>query len=334
MRKIVTALVAALLCVGCASTTLKQYTLNQSLSVTDMRYRQVLDDLATVAHNAGTLPAFALTAGGIANVTNTVSIDTATIWDQAVKGFSKETLAAFGQHNPELQWTLDPVVSEPQLEGLYWACFWALHGPPPEGSRAMELLREPRITDITGCALPGAAPPRQSYHLNVARQLAAIRPGWLHVTPNDCVPRHVAYKATRGDTTVWVTPDGLAGLSEFTLVMLDIATIDPTSLAIPRPTVSVVVQAKKNAVHLPPNLVNGTGKEGDSNKTTETWDACQEVRGTAAGKIKLSRPVAIRQPISQLPEIEYEQFTPGVTPVTPKLYNSREASSSLNSSSK
>ena len=87
---------------------LKHYALNQAMTVSDMRYKQVMYDLAAVANNRGVLPSFALTGGGAANFTRTVSLDTATIWDQAVKGFSRETLGGFGQANPELQWTLDP----------------------------------------------------------------------------------------------------------------------------------------------------------------------------------------------------------------------------------
>jgi hypothetical protein len=60
MRAIVVAVIVVSLFGGCASTAIEQYTLNQSLSVTDMRYQQVLNDLAEVAHNAGTLPGFAL----------------------------------------------------------------------------------------------------------------------------------------------------------------------------------------------------------------------------------------------------------------------------------
>jgi hypothetical protein len=328
MRAVLASLIPVCLCLGCASTSLKRYAINQALSITDMRYRQVLHDLAVVANNSGSLPAFALTASGVANVTNTLSIDTATLWDQAVKGFSKETLAAFGQHNPNLQWTLDPVVSEPQLEGLYWACFWAIHGPPPEGSRAMELLRKPRLTDVNGCPIPGTAPQKPTYHLDVANQLGAIPRGWLHVTPRDCVPKDVAYKAICGDTAVWVTAEGLAWFSEFTLVMLDIATIDPTTLNLPRPTASVSIVPESSPVLPGGPFVNGTPKT-DNPKVTELWDACQEVdTATAVGKIKLSRPAAFRQRSTEMLQIEHDPFTPPQSPGTPRLEAWRAASTS------
>ena len=401
MRAILAVCVAMPLCVGCASTSLERYALNQSLEITAMRYQQVIDDLAEVANNRGMLPGFALTAAGTANVTNTMSIDSTTLWDQAVKGFSKQTLTAYGQHNPDLQWTLDPPVSQPQLEGFHYACLWALIGPPPPGSRAMELLRETRLEDLNlwtisggnqaqpqkspaffllnagnapqtnptqsaplpppplapvpttpaptpaapapseatppaattprmpDTSLPPALPPSSSarpnrigadrvrpkstpevilttweggataspppgshttgpsYHLDVARQLAALPPGWLHVCPKHRAPKHVAYKATRGNTTVWVAPEGMAGLSQFTLVMLDIATIDPTSLPLAYPTVQVAITPAKTdtaagasgqATGAPTDQAMGTASTGaPDEKITEVWDAGQPI---------------------------------------------------------
>ncbi len=158
MKAILPAVIAVSLCGGCTSTALQSYTLNQAMSVSDLRYRQAMHALAAVASNDGVLPSFALTAGGTANLTNTLSIDTATLWDAAVYGFSKETFIGFGQHNPELQWILDPVVSEPQIEALGHACRWAVSealggGPPPPGSRAWELLRKPTRADVNACPM-------------------------------------------------------------------------------------------------------------------------------------------------------------------------------------
>jgi hypothetical protein len=419
MRWIAGAALLVSLCGGCTATQLERYMLNQSLSVTDMRYQQVMNDLARVAQNSGSLPEFAVTAAGVANVTNTVSIDTATLWDAAVYGFSKETLTAFGQHNPELQWTLDPAANEPALEGLYYACLWAIHGPPPEGSRPMELLREPRISDVytfheagavtplmpmlvgrsqstggarssmspagspsrgssppTGVSVPTAKskwprdslasatpevvlaswnapalpdapspigrPDKSAYHLDVARRLAAIPPGWLHVTTRFHVPKNAFYRGTYGNTAVWVGPEGLARLSEFTLVMLDIATIDPTSLPIQPPKATVEITelpcassytpagaaAKGQAdgqVPAIPAQQDGTDPLAGNEKIktgpviTETWFASQEFPAgnplctnpadvQELGKVVLRRPGAFRHMTWALPRVE--EFKP------------------------
>jgi hypothetical protein len=181
MRAALLTLVGGFLCIvtGCTSTTLQHYTLNQAMAVTDMRYRQILQDLAVIANNAGSLPSFALTANGTANMTHTVSIDTATMWAQVVNGFSQETLTGFGQLNPELQWTLDPVVSEPQLQAIKYACIWAIWGPSPPDHPAFDLLRSLTKQDVIGCPSCGEARKYPGYHFGVANQLSALPRGWL-----------------------------------------------------------------------------------------------------------------------------------------------------------
>jgi hypothetical protein len=54
-RRIVIA-ISAVACVGCVTAPLERYALNQSLSSTEMRYQEVMNALAMVAHNRETLP--------------------------------------------------------------------------------------------------------------------------------------------------------------------------------------------------------------------------------------------------------------------------------------
>ena len=311
------------LCSGCSADSLKWQTINQALLTTDMRYRQVLNDLSRRRAQRWRAAVVRAHRRWAANVTRTVSIESATLFDQAVNGFSKETLTVLAQHNPELQWTLDPVASSPQLEALGYACLWALKGPPSEGSRAMELLREPRISDLYACSGPGEARPRPSYHLDVAKQLAAMPPCWLRVSRGGHAPHRAVYSATCGNTTVWVEPEGLAGLSEFTLVVLDIATINPRSLVIPTPLVSVSI-TEKAPINQPDgdDIANSelpvvsAVKDPKSNTTTvtvnkilkgdkitELWYVCQDSDGGSIGTINLTRPKAFKFPTSATPMI-------------------------------
>lgn len=46
---------------GCTTTSVRDHAVNQALSVADMRYQEVLDNLAIVAHNTGRLPSFGYT---------------------------------------------------------------------------------------------------------------------------------------------------------------------------------------------------------------------------------------------------------------------------------
>jgi hypothetical protein len=286
MRALVWTCVSTLLCSGCTSIQLEQYTVNQAMSVSDMRARQVLNALAVVANSHGTLPSFALTAGGTANVTNTISIDTATLWDAAVYGFSKETLTGVGQHNPELQWTLDPVSDAPKTEALHYACLWVLIGPPELGGRPMELLRETTVDDVNGCNPSGKSP---VFHFGVASRLKELPDGWLRQSPKHSVSKHVSHQATCGNTTVWVAPEDLTYLTDFALILLDIATADPASLAVRRPKVAVEILEDatqpnpltlfQNAPPAPP--------EFQRTKITEQWNACQASSPLAAASVQL-----------------------------------------------
>jgi hypothetical protein len=227
---------------GCTSIALQRHAVNQAATVTDLRYQEVINNLAILADQPGNLVSFSIVDGGTARVTDTVQGETQTLWDHVVHGFSRETLTGIAKRSPDLQWTLAPVASKPQLEAIRYACLWQLYGPPPEESENMSLLRAPMYGEYTG------------YHVGVADQLRRIPPGWLHVGRRKEVPRFACYSGNSGHTCVWVTPDGMASLSEFTLVTMDIATLDPSSLALQSPLVSVECgsEESKAITHMQP----------------------------------------------------------------------------------
>jgi hypothetical protein len=266
-RQFLVAVAVVVLCGGCVTAPLERYTLNQSLSTTEMRYQEVLNALAMVAHNRGNLPSYSLTSGGVANVTATVSLEATTTWNRALNGFAQQVLTLAGKHTPELQWTLDPVADPTLLTGAWYACVWAIDGPLPEGTPGYELLRKPTITDMVGY---GAT---RQYHLGIVDDQHTIPCGWLCVGPRHCVPHGACYTAHCGDTYVSVMPGHLQDLSEFTLVLLDIATIAPTWLA----------QQKQQAVATVELTLPGSS-DGKST-ITETWSASQVPMADGSTKI-------------------------------------------------
>jgi hypothetical protein len=213
---------------GCTTTSLERHTVHQTLSVSDIRYQEILDDFARLRANPGIMPSFATLSSGASVVTDTVSVDSATLWDQALHGFSRETLTPTGRHNPDPNWTLAPVVAAPHLEALRFAFLSVLYGPPQPGSLAYSLLG-PR------------GPNDYSPHFNVLNDLAILQPGatWLHFTNHHEIPKNACYTGHCHDLYVSVTPEGMQALSEFTLIVLDIATTDPASLTPPVPTADV-----------------------------------------------------------------------------------------------
>jgi hypothetical protein len=87
----------------------------------------------------------------------------------------------------------------------------------------MHILADPELDRS-----PGA-------HFGVARRLAALPEGWLHVGRFSDIPSGACYREHCGDTWVWVTPEGTSGLAGFTLVLQDIATLNvaPTDNSLP-----------------------------------------------------------------------------------------------------
>jgi hypothetical protein len=66
----------------------------------------------------------------------------------------------------------------------------------------------------------------QAHYQNAVHRAAAGDPafGWLHVGTRREVQNDACYASHHGAVHVWVTPEGINGLSELALAMLDIAT--------------------------------------------------------------------------------------------------------------
>jgi hypothetical protein len=86
--------------------------------------------------------------------------------------------------------------------------------------------------DATVCSDSGPSIDRSPLAANVCRKiemiredLAEIRPGWFHVGSKRDVPKDACYVGRSGDRYAWVSPDGIDGLTEFTLTVLKIASL-------------------------------------------------------------------------------------------------------------
>jgi hypothetical protein len=86
--------------------------------------------------------------------------------------------------------------------------------------------------DATVCSYPGPSIDRSPLAANVCRKiemiqedLAEIRPGWFHVGFKHDVPKDACYVGRSGDRYAWVNPDGIDGLTEFTLTVLKISSL-------------------------------------------------------------------------------------------------------------
>ncbi|MGH7169971.1 MAG: hypothetical protein ACRELG_06825 [Gemmataceae bacterium] len=220
MKKISLLLMKVLIvCTGCTTVSLEQYTLNQNRSSGDTRDRLILNCLATVAADPNTSPSFAIYTGGVTTITDSVMLGHTITW-QAVK-YTLEALALTANRQPKGQWTADPVDEYQQIEALHAACLWALFGPDSARTAYDAILGDPKV-------LLDNKP-----HFGVEERLNKLPPKWLHVGRHKDVPSCARYKGHCGDTWVWVMPDDSESFAQFTLVFQDIATLDPTIMAAP-----------------------------------------------------------------------------------------------------
>ena len=248
IRMTVFMLGTAISCTGCTTMTLERYTLNQIRSVTDFRYRETLNCLATVAADPGSLPSFCLVTAGTTRIVDTGMMSSTTLWTRAVRGFSSETFTPAVSLAPSENWTIIPAADPQELEAMRCACRWVLCGPEQACSSCPGLLASPEIDHSPGP------------HFGVEDRLRKLPACWLHVGRLADVPLCACYKGHCGDTWVWVLSDGLEGLADFNLVLHDIATLDVNACPVPR----IVLTIKTTA---PVNTGSGSAKLVDNAAT-------------------------------------------------------------------
>jgi hypothetical protein len=213
-------------CVGCTMVTLRRETLSQVDSAVDLRFREIIENLALLADDPNALPFYASIYAGTSQITDTMSFGETTLWQRAksLDGFGSQTA------NPQLQrqigqnWTVDPMVDPERLEAMRYACWWVIFGPQSADQAGMSLLARP---DQVPCA-PGR-------HFGVLDDMTRLPQGWLQISSIQKPPHCAAYKAQHGKTWVWVLPEGVRGLADFSLVVQSISRVDINSTTLFNP---------------------------------------------------------------------------------------------------
>jgi hypothetical protein len=222
---------------------LERNTLRQSQSATNLRSREVLENLAMVAENQATLPSFSSIYAGTADVSDSIAGSPAATFTRiALKPFGTTTVfgpvsadANFSRTVKE-NWTLDPVVVPEKLRAMRCACWWVLCGPEKGDSDFNVHLGKYHPADPKA----GFRGDPAGFYFDVAERLGKIEPGWLHIGCRREVPKAACYHAHCGKTYVWVMPDGIAGLSDFTLALQGIARVAIASVYFPLPQTRIL----------------------------------------------------------------------------------------------
>ena len=191
-------------CAGCTHCQLSRSTVRQAGTITDLHYKQVLGNLASYHCNPDVLPHFAVVGTGGTAVTDQGTANVELEWD--ARTITRELLGVGASREVQEQWTLAPVVNPDKLRAI--RCLFQL-------------------------VVLGEATDRESDKLLKAflgeSYMEWVHRGWYGVGGCRDVPGGACYVTHCGHTYVWVMPDGLEALSRLTLVVLNVATLDPTA---------------------------------------------------------------------------------------------------------
>lgn len=186
---------------GCTHGQLRFSTVRQGSTLTEINYKQVLDNMAICATDPNALPYFALATTGNTQITDTAALNALTLNWHPYSGAG----TILGSRAIVENWGLIPVVEPDRLEAMRCAYQMALGAPAVSCEGCDTLLKR---------------------FLNPYNPACQIPSGWFFVSKcKKDVPKHALHGHYNG-TYVWVRPDGMAGLSRFTLTILFIATVD------------------------------------------------------------------------------------------------------------
>jgi hypothetical protein len=202
-------------------------------TLADLNYQQVLNNVAQFTANPSAMPSFAVFNAGTVTVTDQKSAN--------VNATGAPTLTSAQQGGsglPILSILLNPSASRTLTEN------WSM-APVTDIDNlrrircAMQLLvlggRETTDCDDCGRQL------ERFYLGEMDRTECLIPTGWYCVGRRQDVPKDANYVARYNDVYVWVTPQGLEGLTRFTMTVIDLATGKPHA-----PTKTVVKTYKSD----------------------------------------------------------------------------------------
>jgi hypothetical protein len=232
-RYIATLVVLPLLA-GCQThLNLRNNSLKTTGTLADLNYHQVLNNVAQFTANPSTMPSLAVFNAGTVTVTdqksanvNATGAPTLTSAQQAGSGLPILSILL----NPSVSrtvtenWSMAPVTDIDNLRRIRCAL-------------QLLVLGGRETTDCDDCTKQ-----LERFYLGETnRPECRIPMGWYDVGRKQDVPKDACYVAHYNDVYVWVAPQGLEGLSRFTMTVIDLATGKPHA-----PTKTVVKTYKSD----------------------------------------------------------------------------------------
>jgi hypothetical protein len=201
---------------GCTHVTLQKDTVRTTNTLTDLEFQQVLDNLARFHDSPDTMPSFAVATAGTVSVLDTTGAGVSPTYSPTLP-FSLQGGGALpvlsllfpfsAQRAITENWSLTPVTDADNIRRLRCAFRLVVMG---EATPNYEFCRKEMKDFFAGesAATVDYYPPRN----------------WYGIGTKKVVPKEACYVGHHGCTYVWVTPDGMNGLTLFTMGALDLAT--------------------------------------------------------------------------------------------------------------
>lgn len=259
-------MVFALSASGCATQrVLQQGTVATNLTISDIYYQQVLNNVARFEVNSGAMPSFSVVSAGTVNIQDTAGANVSPTYSptltRAMQGGGAFPILSilFGmtaQRSITENWSTAPITDSDNIRRMRCAFQLLVGREASECDRCEDRLKSFFVasTETTECLLPR---------------------GWYQVGSKGDVPPDACYVAHYCDTYVWVDFDGIDGLSRFTITVLDIATGE-----IHAPQRSVVKKYK--GAESPQNL--------ESTEVTATETDQEALKGAKSFHLDRERP--------------------------------------------
>jgi hypothetical protein len=232
MRAKVSAIIATVLLAGCTPAVLKEHSVGLDGATSDLRYREMIENLAMVYANRWALPSYSSIYAGAMDVTDGVALNETTTWAHAIatpSGFSSQALDIPASRAVKGTLTLDPMVIPEKLRAMRAACQWAVFGKDA-------IFPDKDILKSYAAGFPAGN------YFGVERELDQVcQFDWLG---KSCclqdVPKNACYCGCYGRCYVWVCPEGMECFSRFVLACQTIARFDISILWQPHPGTKTV----------------------------------------------------------------------------------------------
>jgi hypothetical protein len=207
MRGTLVIAVTAIMVSGCTHLQLRRSTLKQQRTLADLNCQQVLDNVAQFVANPDSMPFFSYAATGSTQISDAGSATVNLTWDP--RTLVSEMLGITGSRTVVEGWGLSAINDPDRLYAM--RCVY-------------RMVVGAATSDCDDCVSRLGA----FFNNDFSKQAHCLIPmGWFQVGCKADVPRCACYVSHACGRYVWVTPEGLDGLTRLTLTILDIATVSP-----------------------------------------------------------------------------------------------------------